>query len=221
MPLFIEGASGAGFNGNAVETKGLAIVGAGFHIEDTGFSRHLKTLPEQMGTDPGHALGSQFVEVHVGMEAAALFVMNARLFLRTDTVKVFRRGGKEAKCIEVTTADGAAADKCINGLLGDAQGQLFTVAYFTFFVASIDHGPFMHAKAAEAGGPLLHGAAKSECHFQAAVGGGAGLEVEWDAAGADETVALLPGLAHIEARSLELEGGKISCPRLIGQLTER
>ena len=43
----------------------------------------------------------------------------------------------------------------------------------------------------------------------AAVGGGAELEFDWDAAGAEETVALLPGLAPIEARSLVLEGGAI------------
>ena len=91
------------------------------------------------------------------MQAAALFVVEAAVHIRLDSVVSLGGGREEAEGVEVAAVDWAAFDEGIDLGLAEAEREFFAVADFTIVIAAIDHGPLVHAEAAELWGACLNG----------------------------------------------------------------
>ncbi len=151
---FVFGAAFGGLDADGVESPTGEVVWAGAHVDFAEFHGAFEAVEEEVGADPWHAFRGPFVEVHVGVDAAGLFVEFAGFEGGLESVEGACVRGEEAEGIVMGAADGAGFDELIDGGLGESERGGFCVADV---VALIDHGPFVESVAGEVAGSAAGG----------------------------------------------------------------
>ncbi len=102
---------------NRVATPRGEIVRAGPHVEIANAYCEFKALDQQGGSTPWHRFGGPFVEIHIGMQTAGLFVIVTRRKIRLHTIEASGLGREKPKGIVVRAANCTTGDKVVDILL--------------------------------------------------------------------------------------------------------
>ena len=105
---FIFSAAFAGFYFYRFIAVFREVIGACSHIELACFEGELKAIPMQLAANPWHAFGCPFVEVHVGVQAAALLGVLAAIKGGFEFVEGEGTRREKAVGIKVTAGNGSS-----------------------------------------------------------------------------------------------------------------
>mgnify|MGYP003109280813 CR=1 FL=1 len=111
-----------GLDGDGIEAEGTAVIGARSHVECTCLDGEFEAPPHEVAPHPGHTLAAELVEVHIGMEASALFVFYAGVFAWLDPVEGFCLFAEEAERVGVAAGDWLTPYKRVSCFLPEAEG---------------------------------------------------------------------------------------------------
>ena len=104
---FILSAAFWGFDFDGLIAVFREVIGAGAHVELACFEGELKAIPMQLAANPWHAFGGPFVEVHVSVQAAALFGVLAAIKGGFEFVEGEGTRREKAVGIKVTAGNGS------------------------------------------------------------------------------------------------------------------
>ena len=151
LEAHVFGAPGRGFDRNGLIAVVGEVVGRGSHIEFAQFEGEKEGGAEKVGAEPWHGLEGPLVEIHIGVDAAGLFVILAGVEGRLQSIEGLGCRSEKAHRVEVRAGEGLGVDEVLDGGIAQAQRSTFAVPGI---VALINHRPFMQSVAAEVGGPL-------------------------------------------------------------------
>lgn len=151
----VVGAAFGGLYFNGREAEGGEVVGTGAHVEFADVAGEGEAVGDEFGGDVGGEFEGPFVEVHVGMQAAGLFVLRGAFAGELDAVERTSGGSEKAEGVVVGAAEGLGLDD--GGELGGREAERVLVVAYLVGRLAIDHGPFVQAEAAEEGGAVAGG----------------------------------------------------------------
>lgn len=151
---FVFGAAGGGLDRDGRVAEGREVVGAGAHVDFADGAGKFEAVGDELAGGKGREFKRPFVEIHAGVEAAALLVLRRGLAGGLEPVERARGDGEKAEGVEVRAGDGRGLDDGGEGV-GRVAERVGVVADF-FRGLAVNHGPLVQAEAAEEGGTRLH-----------------------------------------------------------------
>lgn len=153
LAALVLGATLGGFDRNGRKPQRGKIVRAGAHIDLPNVARQFKCVRDQLAGRKGRQFEGPLIEVHVGMQAAALLELRHEPPFRLQPVQRPRLGRKEPESVEMRAAHRKGFDDPGQRLGRKAQRHL-AMTHVARLLA-VNHGPFMQSMTAKERRPAL------------------------------------------------------------------